>query len=102
LYRYRGDSSLFIAPASYAALVLDDRGHVIRQHALAPSLMSGLLATNHALYGYPSTDGAGRIVLRIPPRASSPGIGVALRAGYRDSAAVGRLDILTRLLDTIA
>ena len=103
---WRGDSTLFLDPASLSMLVLDPDGEIKRVMA-APrpddvfSLVGGAL-------GYPGFDARGRLVYRatgltFPRRAGGGGGG----AGFQpptlpDSTPLVRFDLATRKLDTAA
>jgi uncharacterized membrane protein YgcG len=104
---WRGDSTLFLDPASLSMLVLDPDGEIKRVMA-APrpddvfSLVGGAL-------GYPGFDAKGRLVYRATgltfPRR--PGGGQGGAAGFQpptlpDTTPLVRFDLATRKLDTVA
>ena len=103
---WRGDSTLFLDPASLSMLVLDPDGEIERVMA-APrpddvfSLVGGAL-------GYPGFDARGRLVYRATglnfPRRPGGGQG---GAGVQpptlpDTTPLVRFDLATRRLDTVA
>ncbi len=104
LIQYRGDSSLFIDPASLSMLVIDGAGKVARVLAVprpndAPVMVGGP-------FGTPGFDSKGRIVYRgfirpnmpPPPAAGQPGM---MRVPEQpDSAPILRVALDTRALDT--
>ena len=104
---WRGDSTLFLDPASLSMLVLDPDGEIKRVMA-APrpddvfSLVGGAL-------GYPGFDAKGRLVYRATgltfPRRAGGGQGGAAGAQpptLPDSTPLVRFDLATRKLDTVA
>lgn len=105
LIPYRGDSVLFVDPASFAALVLDPLAHLARVRSVwRPDDMpyySGMAGG----FGMASTDGRGRVVYRIPARSGPPKVappaGVPYFPSPPDSAFVVAIDIDTRALDTL-
>ena len=105
LIPYRGDSTLFIDPASLSMLVIDGQGKVARVMAVprpndAPFMVGGP-------FGTPGFDNKGRIVYRgftrpnLPPPPSGNEPGTQLRAPEQpDSAPILRVALDTRALDT--
>ena len=103
---WRGDSTLFLDPASLSMLVLDADGEIERVMA-APrpddvfSLVGGAL-------GYPGFDAKGRLVYRstgvnFPRRAPGGGGGGGFQPPtIPDSTPLVRFDLATRKLDTVA
>ena len=103
LLAYRGDSTLFVDPASLSMLVIDPNGKIIRTMA-APRPNDVNFLTGGA-FGNPGFDGMGRLVYRT--------IDFGMRGGMRpepgkpfvpptppDSSALVRFDLATRKLDT--
>lgn len=103
LIAYRGDSSLFIDPASLSMLVIDGAGKVTRVMAVprpndAPFMVGGP-------FGTPGFDSKGRIVYRGFTRPNMPPPGDRAAGGFRipeqpDSAPILRVALDTRVLDT--
>jgi hypothetical protein len=99
----RGDSTLFIDPASYTMLVLDPSGAVVRVRAVPRMQDAGMIS--NASYGMPGVDARGRLVYRrnaqmAPPRVRPPA-GVPWVPQEPDSAFIVAIDIETRALDTV-
>jgi hypothetical protein len=100
LIPFRGDSTLFVDPASYAMLVLDPASRIARVRSVwrvehLPFLTSG----------WPGVDARGRIVYRVaarpdPPRVPPPG-GVPYIPPNPDSAFIVAMDLGTRRADTL-
>lgn len=108
LIPFRGDSALFIAPASLSMLVLDPAGQVGRVMAMPPS-GNGLPALIGSIFGTPGFDARGRLVYFSPVRMSFQRRGVPGADGGGpitleppDSAFVVRFDLASRTLDTAA
>lgn len=100
LLAYKGDSSIFVDPTSLSMLVIDGSGKVARVMSVpraqdAPSLASGATAI----------DPQGRLVYRAPPNLRLPGPptpgGLFTPPEIPDSAAIARIDIATRNVDTL-
>jgi len=99
LIAYRGDSTLFIDPASLSMLLIDANGKIVRV---------GFLVGGP--FGNPGFDRNGRLVYRAPPnfaafRGPPPGSGSGNRLPQfptpPDSAALVRFDLATRKVDTV-
>lgn len=106
LIRYRGDSSLFIDPASLSMLVIDGAGKVSRVMAVPRPNDAQFMVGGP--FGTPAFDSKGRIVYRgltrpnLPP-PSPNGSGEMMRIPEQpDSAPILRVALDTRLLDTAA
>jgi hypothetical protein len=105
LIPYRADSILFVDPASYAALVLDPSAHIARvRSAWNPDdIFSYTNASGN--FGWPATDGRGRVVYRISARTGPPKVapppGVPYFPSPPDTAFIVALDLDTRKLDTL-
>src|SRR6185369_3189389 len=109
LMPFRGDSALFITPASLSMLVLNPRGEIARVMAMPPS-NNGIPALLGNIFGTPGFDARGRLVYFSPIRMQfinrggpgGPGDGAPLRMQPPDSAYVVRFDFASRSLDTAA
>ena len=103
LLAYRGDSTLFVDPASLSMLVIDPAGKVTRVMA-APRASDIQFLVGGAL-GNPGFDSKGRLVYRTlgfpPPRRPEPGQPPTPPV-FPDSSAIVRFDLATRKLDTAA
>jgi hypothetical protein len=112
LIAFRGDSSLLIDPQSLSMMVVDDKGTIGRVMSLprpndAMSMVGGL-------GGMPGFDGQGRLVYRAQPqprfvggpdgprREGAGGPGARRMPEFPDSAALVRVELATRKLDTVA
>jgi hypothetical protein len=105
LLAYRGDSTLFVDPASLSMLVIDPNGKIIRTMA-APRPNDVNFLTGGAL-GNPGFDGQGRLVYRTIDFGFGRG-GMRPEPGKPfvpptppDSSALVRFDLATRKLDTV-
>jgi hypothetical protein len=105
LIPYRGDSSLFIDPASLSMLVVDAAGTVARVMAVPRPNDAQFMVGGP--FGTPAFDVRGRIVYRgvslprPPAQLPAPG-GAPFLPELPDSAPVLRVDLATRTLDTAA
>ena len=101
---YRADSTLFIDPASYAMLVIDPTGKVVRVRSVPRVEDAGRFGGGE-LGGRAGTDARGRIVYRVPARPGPPLIpppkGVPYFPPEPDSAFIVAIDIETRTIDTL-
>jgi hypothetical protein len=106
LFAYRGDSTMFVDPASLSMLVIDPAGKIVRvisapRPADVPFLVGGPNGT-------PGFDDRGRIVYRGfaktgPPQAGGPADkGLMSMPSFPDSAPIVRVDLETRKVDTAA
>jgi hypothetical protein len=101
LIAYRGDSTLFVDPASLSMLVIDPAGKVVRVMA-APRATDAQFLVGGPL-GNPGFDAQGRLVYRSffrPPFARAAGGGAPVIPPFPDSAAIVRFDLAARKLDT--
>ena len=103
LLAYRGDSTLFVDPASMSMLVIDGAGKVVRVMAAPrPDDVQFLVG---GPFGNPGFDANGRLVYRSFFRPNfgrrAPGAPFA-PPEFPDSAALVRFDLATRKLDTAA
>ena len=118
LIPYRGDSTLFVDPASLSMLMIDPGGRIARVLSVPRSEDASGLAS--ASNGMPGFDAAGRLVYRPPTRfsmggrpggmviggspsdARAAGMAAAASTSAADTAPLVRIDLATRKLDTIA
>jgi hypothetical protein len=106
LIAYRGDSTLFVDPASLSMLLIDPNGKIVRVMSAPRANDVGFLVGGP--FGSPGFDPKGRLVYRAPPNfmAMRPARG---GSGNRlpqfptppDSAALVRFDLATRKVDTV-
>ena len=103
LIAYRGDSTLFVDPASLSMLLIDPNGKIARVMS-APSDVGFLIG---GPFGNPGFDPKGKLVYRAPPnffRGPPPGggsgNGLPQIPTPPDSAALVRFDLGTRKPDT--
>ncbi|MDB4887181.1 MAG: hypothetical protein JWN79_2619 [Gemmatimonadetes bacterium] len=102
LLAYRGDSSLFVDPASLSMLVIDPEGQIARVMA-APRPNDVFFLVGGPL-GNPGFDARGRLIYRTlarnfggaPPQPGQP------MPAQPDSSPLVRFDLATRTLDTAA
>lgn len=94
---YKGDSTIFVDPTSLSMLVIDGSGKVARVMSVPRSQDAGALAIGNS-----TIDAAGRLVYRAPPNFRPPNFagGVPTAPDIPDSAAIVRIDLATRKLDT--
>lgn len=103
LIAYRADSTLFVDPQSLSMLVLDPTGKVGRVMSV-PNAQDAMAFAG--MLGNAGFDGSGRLVYRSMPRFAMRG---PMRAEggppsipeMPDSAAIFRIDLATRKLDTL-
>lgn len=109
LIAYRGDSTLFVDPASLSMLVIDPNGKIARVMSTPRANDASFLIGGP--FGAPGFDPQGRLVYRAPPRINFVGGPRGAAGGTRmeftppeipDSAALVRVDLTTRKLDTLA
>lgn len=102
LIAYRGDSTLFVDPASLSMLVIDPAGKIARVMA-APRPNDVQFLTGGPL-GTPGFDAKGRLVYRsfTRPNFGPGGPGAGAPPALPDSEAIVRFDLATRKLDTAA
>ena len=108
LIPFRGDSTLFVDAATLSMLVLDPNGKVGRTMSVPRAQDANALVSS--AFGTPGFDAKGRLVYRsMPqfrfggPRPGASGSGGAPPAAPEmpDSAALVRVDLATRVVDTI-
>ncbi len=100
LLAYRGDSTLFIDPASLSMLVIDGAGKVVRVMAAPrPTDVQFLVG---GPFGNPGFDSQGRLIYRSfgRPSFTRDASGNAGAPQFPDSAALVRFDLTSRKLDT--
>jgi hypothetical protein len=104
LIPWRGDSTLFIDPASLAMLVLDPAGEIARVRSV-PSVNQLGLITGMSGYGQPAVDFKGRLIYTMwvePPRPTKPPPrGVPWFPEQPDSQLVVGINFDTRKIDTL-
>ncbi len=108
LIAYRGDSTLFVDPASLSMLVIDPKGVVARVMSVPRPNEAGALIGGPN--GTPGFDAQGRLVYRGPPNMRFGGRGARGGAAatpgafptpeFPDSVAVVRIDLASRKVDT--
>jgi hypothetical protein len=105
LIAYRGDSTLFVDPASLSMLLIDPNGKIARVMSAPRANDVGFLVGGP--FGNPGFDPKGRLVYRAPPnfaafRPTAGGSGNRLPQFPTppDSAALVRFDLATRKVDT--
>jgi hypothetical protein len=106
LIAFRGDSTLFIDPASLSMLLLDANGKIVRVMSAPRAQDVGFLVGGP--FGNPGFDPKGRLIYRAPPdfgtfRRASGASGNRLPQfpNPPDSAALVRFDLATRKVDTV-
>ncbi len=102
LIAYRGDSTLFVDPVTYAMLVIDSNGKVVRTMAAPqPDQVQNLIG---GPFGTPGFDALGRLVFRaqMRPVPTGPNQGGAFRVPQQpDSSLIVRFDFSNRKLDSL-
>lgn len=106
LMPFRGDSALFITPATLSMQVLGPTGQITRVMAMPSSGRGGIPALIGNIFGTPGFDARGRLVYFSPvgmvfrgrdPQAQGP-----ISIDPPDSAFLVRYDLASRTLDTAA
>jgi hypothetical protein len=103
LLSYRGDSALFVDPASMSMLLINPEGRITRvMSAPRPQDVNFLIG---GFNGTPGFDSKGRLVYRAQPQmrmtqSASAGGGTSIMPAFPDSAPVVRFDLRARTLDT--
>jgi hypothetical protein len=104
LIAYRGDSTLFVDQASYAMLVIDPAGKVVRVRSVPRVEDAGRISGGDGSRS--GVDAKGRVVYRIQARPGPPKVapprGVPWFPQDPDSAFVVGIDLETRKIDTLA
>ena len=102
LIAYRGDSTLFVDPASLSMLVIDPAGKIGRVMSVPRADDVGSLVGG-PIGGSTGFDASGRLVYRMFPRPR-PRMGQdghMIPADMPDTTAIVRIDLATRQLDTV-
>jgi hypothetical protein len=106
LIAFRGDSTLFVDPASLSMLLIDPNGKISRVMSAPRANDVGFLVGGP--FGNPGFDAQGRLVYRAPPnfaafRPPQGGGGNRLPQfpTFPDTAALVRYDLATRKVDTV-
>lgn len=106
LIAYIGDSTLFVDPAGLSMFVIDPAGKIARVASVPRSQDAPALGSN--LFGNPGIDANGRLVYRSAAvrfarqAPAANGKGMPTFPDPPDSAALVRVDLATRKLDTAA
>jgi len=100
LIAYRGDSTLFVDPASLSMLVIDGKGKIARVMSVPrPNDAQFIIG---GPFGTPAFDARGRLIYRAPPRFAGIGtVDLTHPPTFPDSAAIIRVDPATRKVDTL-
>lgn len=106
LIPYRGDTILFVDPASYAIVVFDPAARFVRTRSVWRVQDQYLFTSGTGTYGWSAADAKGRIVYResaqpAPPKVAPPP-GVPWIPPQPDSAFIVAVDLGTRKIDTLA
>jgi len=105
LIPFRGDTTLFVDPASYAIVVIDPAGKPVRVRSVWKVQEIGYYTSSTGMYGWPGVDSKGRIVYRIPAQPAPPRVrppaGVPYIPSQPDSAFIIAVDLDTRMADTL-
>jgi hypothetical protein len=106
LLPFRGDSILFVDPASLAIVVLDPAGKMARVRSVWRVGHVSYFSNSSGFMGWPGIDSKGRMVYRVPATPAPPKVapppGVPYIPQDPDSAFVIAVDIDTRKVDTLA
>jgi len=104
LIPFRGDTTLFVDPASFAMVMIDEHGKIGRVRSVWRVQDVNYVA-NLGAFGVPGVDAKGRIVYRIPAQPAPPKVapppGVPYFPQPPDSAFVVGVNLDTRKLDTL-
>jgi hypothetical protein len=100
LIPYRGDSTLFVDPASLSMLVIDPAGKIAR--VMAAPRPNDVAFLTGGPFGTPGFDARGRLVYRAfaRPNFGPGGPGAGSPPVLPDSEAIVRFDLASRKLDT--
>jgi hypothetical protein len=102
LIGYRGDSTIFVDPTSLSMLVIDGSGKIARVMSVPRPQDAIMLASGPT--GGAAFDASGRLVYRAPPNFGRPNIGPNgsfTPPDIPDSAAIVRIELASRKLDTL-
>jgi hypothetical protein len=102
LLAFRGDSTLFVDPASLSMLVIDPAGKIVR--VMAAPRASDIQFLVGGPLGNPGFDAKGRLVYRLMSFPGMRGGPAQLMAppSFPDTNPIVRFDLATRKLDTAA
>ncbi len=102
---YKGDSSIFVDPSSLSMLVIDPSGNVARVISVPRAQDANMLASP---IGSPVLAPNGKLIYRAQPQfqttrtvTAGGGPGAFLPPEIPDSAPVLRIDLATRVVDTL-
>jgi len=102
---YRGDSTMFIDPATLAMLVLDASGNIARVRAVPRAQDMNAISNPSFQSGVPGFDAEGRFIYRIAavaaPLAVAPPPGIPYFPSPPDSAFIIGVHLDTRKADTL-
>ena len=105
LIPFRGDTTLFVDPASFAVVVLDPKGQMTRVRSVWRVQDVPWFTNVSGTFGFPAPDTRGRIIYRVPARAAPPKVappsGVPYFPPEPDSAFIVAVNLETRMLDTL-
>jgi hypothetical protein len=105
LIPWRGDSTLFIDPAAFAAVVLAPDGSVVRVRSVWRVQDIPFFTNTTGAMGFAGVDARGRVVYRVPavpaPPAVPPPSNVPYFPPQPDSAFIVAVDLDTRRADTL-
>lgn len=114
LVAWKGDSTLFVDPASLSMLVVDPAGQVARVMSV-PRADDAMALANPNAFGTPGLDAKGRLVYRAMPSmrmvrregppGSAPGAAPGIAGGMPqlpDTMPLVRVDLASRKVDTLA
>jgi hypothetical protein len=105
LIPWRGDSTLFIDPAAFAAVVLAPDGSVVRVRSVWRVQDIPFFTNNTGAMGFAGVDARGRVVYRVPATPAPPAVPPPSNVPYipppPDSAFIVAVDLDTRRADTL-
>jgi hypothetical protein len=106
LIPFRGDTTLFVDPVSYAMVVIDPAGRIVKVRSVwRAEHISYYASTLPGNYGHPGVDAQGRIVYQVYARPAPPAVpppaGVPYFPPEPDSAFIVGANLDTRKVDTL-
>ena len=105
LISFRGDTTLFVDPASLAVVMIDGNGKIARVRSVWRVQDIPWYSQTSGFYGWPGVDAKGRIVYRMPAQPAPPKVapppGVPWIPHQPDSAFVVGVHFDTRKVDTL-
>ena len=105
ILRYRGDSTVFVDPATLAMLVLDASGNIARVRAVPRAQDMQAISNPSFQSGVPGFDSDGRFIYRIAATAAPPAVapppGIPYFPQPPDSAFIVGVHLDTRKVDTL-